>query len=47
MPLAPDSRLGSYEIVSLIGQGGMGEVYRERDPTLQREVAIKGLPASV
>jgi Tol biopolymer transport system component len=47
MPLEPSSRLGSYEIVNLIGQGGMGEVYRARDPKLQREVAIKILPASV
>ncbi len=47
MPLEPSSRLGSYEIVGLIGQGGMGEVYRARDPKLQRDVAIKILPASV
>src|SRR5688572_24601550 len=47
MPLEPASRLGSYEIVSLIGQGGMGEVYRARDPKLHRDVAIKVLPASV
>src|SRR6185295_10792115 len=35
------SRLGRYEIVALIGAGGMGEVYRSRDPQLEREVAIK------
>jgi serine/threonine protein kinase/Tfp pilus assembly protein PilF len=38
------SRLGSYEILALIGVGGMGEVYRARDPKLQRDVAIKILP---
>jgi serine/threonine protein kinase len=37
-------RLGPYEIVSLIGSGGMGEVYRARDTVLHREVAIKTLP---
>ena len=47
MPLQPSSRLGPYEIVGLLGQGGMGEVYRARDPKLHREVAIKILPASV
>ena len=44
MPLAPRSRLGSYEIVSLLGRGGMGEVYRARDLNLNRDVAIKVLP---
>lgn len=39
------TRLGPYEIVSLLGAGGMGEVYRARDARLQREVAIKVLPA--
>jgi serine/threonine protein kinase len=38
-------RLGPYEIVSLLGAGGMGEVYRARDPRLRRDVAIKVLPA--
>jgi Tol biopolymer transport system component len=42
---APGTRLGPYEIVGLIGAGGMGEVYRARDPRLGREVAIKILPA--
>ena len=41
----PGSRLGPYEIVSPLGAGGMGEVYRARDARLQREVAIKVLPA--
>ena len=39
--------LGSYRIVSLLGAGGMGEVYRGRDATLNRDVAIKVLPAAV
>ena len=45
MPIAPGSQLGPYEIVSLIGAGGMGEVYRARDTRLDRIVAIKVLPA--
>src|SRR3954454_13989872 len=45
MSLSPDIRLGPYEIVALVGAGGMGEVYRARDPKLQRDVAIKVLPA--
>src|SRR4029079_13218806 len=39
-------KIGSYEIVGPIGAGGMGEVYRARDPRLKRDVAIKVLPAS-
>jgi hypothetical protein len=41
------SRLGPYEIVSPLGAGGMGEVYRAKDPRLNREVAIKILPAGL
>ena len=44
MPLAAGSRLGPYEILSLLGKGGMGEVYLARDPRLDRKVAIKVLP---
>src|SRR5262245_5790429 len=43
MPLAPGDKLGTYEILSLLGKGGMGEVYRARDSQLNREVAIKVL----
>ena len=45
MALAAGTTLGPYEILSLIGAGGMGEVYLARDPRLNREVAIKVLPA--
>src|SRR5438128_3312202 len=41
MPLSAGTRLGPYEIVAMIGAGGMGEVYRARDPRMGREVAIK------
>ena len=43
MPLTPGARLGGYEIVSPLGAGGMGEVYRAKDPELDRDVAIKVL----
>jgi eukaryotic-like serine/threonine-protein kinase len=46
MLLGPGSRVGPYEIVSLLGAGGMGEVYRARDPRLAREVAVKVLPTA-
>ena len=44
MALGPGSRLGHYEVLSAIGAGGMGEVYRARDTKLNRDVAIKVLP---
>src|SRR4030095_7351919 len=44
MPLSNGTRLGSYEILSALGAGGMGEVYRARDTRLDRDIAIKILP---
>jgi serine/threonine protein kinase len=46
MTLLPGARLGPYEIVGAIGAGGMGEVFRARDTRLNRDVAIKVLPAA-
>ncbi len=45
MALDPGTKLGPYEIVSLLGAGGMGEVYCARDARLDRNVAIKILPS--
>src|SRR3989454_4945865 len=47
MPLTAGTRLGSYEVVALLGAGGMGEVYRATDTNLKRQVAIKVLPETV
>jgi serine/threonine protein kinase len=46
MSVAPRDRFGKYEIIGLIGSGGMGDVYRARDPRLERDVAIKAIRSS-
>ena len=47
MPLSSGDKVGHYEILSLLGKGGMGEVYRATDTKLDREVAIKVLPLTL
>ena len=47
MSIPSGTRVGAYEVTAPIGQGGMGEVYRARDHRLQRDVALKVLPAAV
>ena len=41
MPLSPGTSLGSYSVTALIGEGGMGEMYRARDTKLDRDVALR------
>ena len=47
MALASGARLGVYEVIALVGRGGMGEVYRARDTKLERDVALKILPEAI
>src|SRR5271168_2770993 len=46
MPLQPGDKFGHYQVLSLLGVGGMGEVWKARDTTLKRDVALKVLPAT-
>jgi serine/threonine protein kinase len=46
MPIAVGTRIVPYEVVGWLGAGGMGDVYRARDPRLERDVAIKVIPES-
>ena len=47
MKMTPGARIASYEVISALGAGAMGEVYRARDTQLGREVALKILPESL
>src|SRR5690242_4241851 len=47
MPISQGTKIGPYEIIALLGAGGMGEVYQAKDTRLDRDVAIKVLPAAV
>ena len=47
MALAVGSRLGHYDVTALIGEGGMGQVYRATDTKLNRQVALKSLPEGI
>jgi len=47
MPLSPGDKLGHYQVLSLLGAGGMGEVYKARDTLLDRTVAVKVLPEHI
>src|SRR5262245_42035311 len=45
MPIAPGSRIGPYDVIARLGEGGMGVVFRDRGARLQRDVALEILPA--